>query len=185
MIISKPFGVVYVAVPKTASQSLSLLLDKRLKEGDVPYEAESIHDFHATLHEAEQLTALPLENYWSFAFVRNPFDRFVSYCAGHVDGFSFDPGTALRHAVVLAQQGENRWLMPQTAFIEGVSKVYRFEQMNEAVADIAERLQVDLDELPRVNVSEREPYRGYYDPELKAAVAEIYRSDLLNLDYRF
>lgn len=185
MIISKPYGVVYVAVPKTASQSLSLMLDRHLKHGDVPYTAESMHDWHASLHEAEAVTELPLENYWSFAFVRNPFDRFVSYCAGHIDGFEFDPGFALWRGVEEARQGENRWLLPQTYFIEGVSKVFRFEQMNEAVADLADRLQIDLGEVPRVNVSERQPYRGYYDAALRAEVTSIYRGDLLNLDYRF
>ncbi|MGH8053581.1 MAG: sulfotransferase family 2 domain-containing protein [Stenotrophomonas sp.] len=185
MIISKPYGVIYVAVPKTASQSLSLLLDRRLKADDVPYEAESMCDFHATLREAEAVTHLPLENYWSFAFVRNPFDRFVSYCAGHLDGFAINPGATLWHALELARQGENRWLVPQATFIEGVSKVYRFEQINEAIADIADRLQIDLDELPRVNISDREPYRGYFDTDLKGAVSEFYRGDLLNLDYRF
>lgn len=185
MIISKPHGVIYVAIPKTASQSMSLLLERHLKEEDCPYEAESLHDFHASLEEAKEITALPLENYWSFAFVRNPFDRFISYCAGHVDGFHTDPGTAIAQALEQAREGTNRWLLPQSYFLEGVRKVYRFEQLNEAVIDLSNRLEIDLLEAPRINVSEREPYAGYYNEELKAAVAEIYMSDLLNLDYRF
>lgn len=186
MIISKSKGVIYVAVPKTGSQSLSLLLERRLKAADeCPYEAEAMHDFHASLAEAKEITPLPLQNYWSFAFVRNPYDRFISYCAGHVNNFHVDPANAIALALEQAQQGRNRWLLPQSYFLHGVRKVYRYEQMNEALADLSKRLELDLSDLPRINVSEREPYAGYYDDALREAVGEVYRSDLLNLDYEF
>lgn len=186
MIISKTYGVVYVAIPKTASQSLSSLLEQRLKEpGEGTLEEEVLHDWHASLDEAKEVSALPLENYWSFAFVRNPFDRFVSYCAGHVPGFDLDPGNVLRQTVHEAQRGENRWLLPQIHFLNGVRRIYRFEHLNEAIDDLARRLEVDLSNVPRLNVSERESYAGYYDDDLKQAVADLYATDLLNLDYRF
>jgi hypothetical protein len=185
MIISKPYGVIYVAVPKTASQSLSLLLEGALKVEDCPYVAESMHDFHATLNEAIEVTDLPLEHYWSFAFVRNPFDRFISYCAGHVDGFNNDPGNAMVRALEEARAGDNRWLLSQRQFVEGVTQVYRYEELNAAVADIAARLEIDLSEAPRLNASERQGYRGYFTDQMRADIAEIYASDLSYFDYRF
>lgn len=186
MIISKTHGVVYVAVPKTASQALSSLFEQKLKGSDEGVRAEEqLNDWHASLDEAKEISELPLENFWSFAFVRNPFDRFISYCAGHVPNFDIDPGNVLRQTVFEARNGENRWLLPQMYFLNGVRRVYRYEYMNEAVADIAKRLDLDLGAVPRVNVSDREGYAGYYDDELKQAVAEVYAGDLLNLDYRF
>ena len=186
MIISKPFGVVYVAIPKTATQSLSFALEQQLKGDDVPYAAESLHDWHATFNEAVESTPeLPLNNYWSFGFVRNPFDRFISYCAGHVEGFNVAPQQAIQQALEEARAGENRWLLPQVNYLDGLRKVYRYEQFNEAVVDIEKRVGISLGEVPRLNVSEREPYRGYYDDALKDAISELYKNDLYTLDYRF
>lgn len=185
MIISKPHGVIYVAIPKTASQSLSLMLEQALKQDDVPYPAESMHEWHATLEEAKEVTDLPLAHYWSFAFVRNPFDRFISYAAGHVEGFNLDPGTALAAALEEAKSGTNRMLLPQTQFLDGVKTLYRFEHMAEAIEDITARLGVELGTLPKINTSERGGYAGYYDDELRLAVADLYKRDLRDLDYRF
>ena len=69
-IISRKYRFVWLANPKVASRSITAALLGADPDAEVVYE-NSIFDIHARYPETR--------GYYSFAFVRNPFDRAISY----------------------------------------------------------------------------------------------------------
>jgi len=88
----KPFNAVYVEIPKVACTSLKVAIAQLLgidlggADGD-PHQV----DFPSIDYNTNPSTLFP--GYFSFAFVRNPWDRLVSCyrdkVAGEVDGFTY------------------------------------------------------------------------------------------------
>lgn len=184
MIILPDQNAVFVGVPRTASKSMSQWLERGLREpGASPFPVESLHDWHATLSEAVDLSNYPLFRMWSFAVVRNPFDRLVSQCAMNDPNFAVNP----RESLLVALDAEpTRWTLPQTYFTDGVTQVYRFEELPVSIAALRERLGIpDHVGFEREHETDREPYRVYYDGELRARVLDRYASDFAAFDYRF
>lgn len=193
MLLLTPLAACFVCVPKTGSQAISAHLEAHARqERDYElhsYDVESLHDWHASLEETEASGLLPYSVYdlWSFAVVRNPYDRLVSYCAAEDPEFAHAPRYSLHQHLDLLEQGvAPRWLWPQVHFTAGVKTLYRFEDLATAARDINTRLGIAPDvPLPVLNESSRERYPVYYDSELRARVAELYRQDLHAFDYRF
>lgn len=184
MIILPEQNAVFVGIPRTGSMAMSRWLERAFRDGmGSPYPVESLHDWHATLSEAVDDSGFPLFRMWSFAVVRNPFDRLVSWAAMSDPDFAFDPRGALLR---LLQAEPTRWTLPQVYFTDGVSQVYRFERLQEAVDDLRERLGVPADVLfPTEHETEHEQYRVYYDKELRELVMARYADDFAAFNYRF
>ena len=190
MLIIPEHAFCFVCVPKTGSQSMARHLEDSLRnERSRTFSVESLNDWHATIDEVEATGQLPFSLYdmWSFAVVRNPFDRLVSFCAFEDTEFEVNPQRSMNNALQLViDDVAPRWLWPQKYFTAGVKKVYRFEELPAAVREINERLNIDLDtKLKLVNESARERYQAYYDSELKSLVETVYAEDLATFDYRF
>lgn len=184
MLILPDQNAVFVAVPRTASKSMTQWLERALRSGGAPLgEAESLHDHHASLGEAVDVSGWPLFRMWSFCVVRNPFDRLVSWAAMSDPAFSFDPRASLE---ALLDAEPSRWTLPQVYFADGVTQVYRFEELDRAVADLQQRFEIDESfQFLHEHETDREPYRRYFDGELRAEVQRRYAADFEAFGYRF
>lgn len=206
MIISARHKFIFVAIPKTGTHAVRRALREHMGPDDLeqvglfvqkkfPFpELARLQHGHLSLEQVRPY--LPPEEFGSFfkfAFVRNPFDRFVSYCAfmtraqGH---FEKDPQMVMRQMIeqppwqhVLFQQ--------QHSFITGADGqlltdyVGRVEEMQDSYDEIARRIAIPTVELERVNTSSRRDYREYYDQALIEGVARLYARDLELFDYEF
>lgn len=132
--------------------------------------------------------------YLKFAFVRNPFDRYVSYCAFVTrddGGFERDPRGVMRHFMFNDRPTDHLLFHPQHTFVVDETGslltdiVGRVEQMQFSYDEICQRLGVPSTQLERVNASRRGDYRRYYTPELAEEVAAYYRRDLEMFGYDF
>lgn len=153
---------------------------------------------HATAREVLALLPPECTSYFSFAFVRNPWDRMVSiFChkdpnlvmhaaAAGIDLHSFSFDQFLDKAPALTHVH----LLPQAKFIydeRGISLVDflgRFERLDRDFAVVKERLRIDA-ELPWDNRSSHEDYRNYYNGPRRQRVAELYREDIEAFGYEF
>ncbi|TBR13633.1 MAG: sulfotransferase [Lysobacter sp.] len=207
MIISHLHRFIFVPVPKTGTHSIRQALREHLGEGDLeqvglfvkkrfPY-AELARVGHGHLGLEDVRTHVGddvVENYFSFAFVRNPFDRFVSYCAFMTrqhGAFEQDPKATMRRILFDLRPVDHVHFQPQATLLTGkdgalnVSRIGRSESMQQDYDAICSHLGIPSSRLDRVNTSQRGDYRQYYDDELIAGVTELYRRDLELFGYGF
>src|SRR5262245_15508620 len=134
------------------------------------------------------------EQYFSFAFVRNPWDWMVSLYA-----YLLNTPSHRHHERIVAMSGLREYIefeigrgkRSQHEFIcdqDGrvmVDYVGRFESLQEHFADVCRHLGVAAD-LPHVNGSAHRDYRRYYkDHATINLVAEHFQKDIELLGYTF
>lgn len=206
-IISHQHRFVFVAVPKVASHSIRFALRPCLNDNDEEQvslfvrkrierpEFSRVEHGHQLAREIRDALGSDVwSRYVSFAVVRNPWARFVSYVAfmmRHTDLFASDPQAAMRRVLANPQNQSPVHFRAQADFVTDESGVVMVSHLLRA-----ESLQSDFDalckalSLPQLaletrNASEHRDYREYYDADLKQRVAERYRIDIDLFGYRF
>lgn len=206
MIISHRHKFIFFAVPKTGTHSVRQALRSHLGAEDLeqvglfvqkrfPFpEFKDIPHGHLTVRQIEPvLGAETFRSYFKFAYVRNPYDRFISLCAfrGRGGEFKADPVGFMKSIARGPSPLGHLLYWPQTAFLSGESGelamdfIGRTETMQGSYDEICDRLGLPKTVLARANSSEHRPYREYYDEELERFVSQFYRADLEKLGYEF
>lgn len=207
MIISQQHQFVFVAIPKTGTHSVRQALREHMHADDLeqvglfvnkrfPFEELSgIRHGHISLQQIRPLIGEEdFTRYVKFAFVRNPFDRFVSYCAfmTRANGaFAKDPQRVMRHILFDAPPTDHVLFQPQHSFLVDADgsmladEVGRVEQMQASYDSICKRIGIPSAQLGQVNSSSRGNYRDYYDQVSIDGVTERYGRDLELFDYQF
>lgn len=206
MIISTRHQFIFVAIPKTGTHSVRQALREQMGPEDMEQvglfvqkslpipDLAKIRHGHLTLSQLRpHLDADTFDNFFKFAFVRNPFDRFVSYCSfvtRQKGQFDRNPRAVMEHFVAnppwdrILFQPQHQFLIDEQGKLL-TDYVGRVEQMQESYDAIAQRIGIPTAPLERVNSSRRADYRGYYDQELIDGVAKLYARDLELFGYSF
>ncbi len=133
-------------------------------------------------------------DYFKFAFVRNPFDRFISYCAfatSREGSFARDPKRVMRHFLFTAPPLQHIIFRPQHLFLTDpdgsllADRLGKVETMQSDYDGICAQIGVATSPLDHANRSRRGDYRDYYDQELIDGVAKIYARDLELFGYDY
>ncbi|WP_369928829.1 sulfotransferase family 2 domain-containing protein [Xanthomonas sp. NCPPB 2632] len=113
--------------------------------------------------------------FFTYSFVRNPWERMVSLYEYHrsvqygifqkmnlshtlARQYNFDEWIAINQAKIR----QSNWFgMPQAHWMDGVTRVYRFEDFDAAFKDISERMNKKVT-TPHINRSNRSSYQDYY-----------------------
>jgi len=207
MIVSHSHRYIFAAIPKTGTHSVRQALREHLGPDDIeqvglfvnkrfPFpELAQVEHGHIGLAQVRPfLGEDTFARYFKFAFVRNPFDRFVSYCAfmtRHDDAFNRAPQHVMRHILFEARPTKHVLFQPQhSMLVDEDGKllsdyVGRVEEMQASYDSICERIGIPSRPLDQVNPSRRGDYRHYYTPDLVEGVAEFYRRDLELFGYGF
>jgi hypothetical protein len=207
VIISHQHRFVFVAIPKTGTHSVRQALRAHMGPDDLeqvklfvdkqfpwPELARLIHG-HISLQQVRpHLGEEAFGSYLKFAFVRNPFDRFVSYCAfvTREDGsFARDPKGVMRRFLFTQPPLGHLLFKPQHSFLVAADGALltdmlgRVEDMQGSYDAICARIGIASAPLGRANSSSRGDYRDYYDQELIDGVARLYARDLALFGYDF
>lgn len=208
MIVSHRHRFIFAAVPKTGTHSVRQALREQLGDEDVeqvglfvdkrfPWaELAAIRHGHLALRQVRpHLGEAVFAAYFKFAFVRNPFDRFVSYCAFMLrdrEVFQHRPQHVMRHFLFAQPPEDHILFQPQASLLvddDGrtllTDAVGRVEDMQGSYDAICARLGVASRPLDRVNESRHGDYRQYYDQALIDGVAARYARDLELFGYTF
>ncbi|HIK31249.1 MAG TPA: sulfotransferase family 2 domain-containing protein [Oscillatoriales cyanobacterium M59_W2019_021] len=137
---------------------------------------------------------------FTFAFVRNPWDKVVSHYCYRVKTNQTNLGTNpidFTDWVKLAYGDRNpeyydkpKMFMPQSDWIVDnsgeilVDFVGRFESLEGDFKVVCDRLNRNV-ELPHKKKSERRSYQSYYDRESQEIIAEWFREDIDRFGYQF
>lgn len=206
MIVSAQHKFIFVAVPKTGTHAVSQALREHLgprdleqvglfvqKQFPVAQLAQLKHG-HISLQQVRPfLKPEQFDAFFKFAFVRNPFDRFVSYCAfmtREQGQFDRNPQAVMRQ-VLASPPHQHILFQPQHGFVTGADgalltdHIGRVEQMQQSYDEICGRIGIPSRPLEKVNASRRRDYREYYDQALVYGVANLYARDLELFGYEF
>ncbi|MEO8458945.1 MAG: sulfotransferase family 2 domain-containing protein [Dokdonella sp.] len=207
MIISHSHKFIFVAVPKTGTHSVRQALRPSLDQNDLeqvglfvqkrlPFpELSDLGHGHLSAQQIRPvLGEKRFASYFKFAFVRNPFDRFVSYCAfmsRQSDVFETQPQVFMRHVLRDMQPTAHILFRPQHEFLcdhEGsllMNFVGRVEHLQRDYDAICNQTGIASTALGQVNASKHRSYVDYYDDELIGLVGDLYQRDIELFGYRF
>ncbi|MFV1985834.1 MAG: sulfotransferase family 2 domain-containing protein [Gemmatimonadota bacterium] len=137
---------------------------------------------------------------FSFAFVRNPWDKAVSHYHYRVKTGQMGLGDTPVpfDEWVIRAYGEHdpayydqpRMFMPQYQWLSGpsgnsmVDFVGRFERLHDDFAEVCRRIDVDAS-LPHLKKSKHRDYRDLYSTECRDVIARVFEGDLERYDYEF
>jgi len=207
MIISFRHKFIFIAVPKTGTHAVRQALREHMAPEDweqvglfvtktfpIP-ELAAVRHGHLTLQQVRPyLQRDDFDGFYKFGFVRNPFDRFVSFCSFMTrKGGSFDrnPQAVMHHFLFVDPPHGRIHYQPQHIFFEDdqgrivADQVGRVEEMQSSYEEACRRIGIPARALDKVNASRRGDYRAYYTPQLKDAVARLYARDLELFGYEF
>lgn len=173
-------------------EQVALFADKRFPWPDLA----ALEHGHLSLRQVRpHLGQDTFEHYFKFAFVRNPFDRFVSYCAFMLRGedvFRQRPRDAMRYFLFRAPPEQHILFQSQASLLlddDGktllTDMVGHVEDMQTSYDAICRRIGIPTRPLARVNGTEHGDYRQYYDRDLVDGVAARYAQDLALFGYTF
>jgi hypothetical protein len=205
MIISHKYKFIFTAIPKTATHAIRFALRPHLGEEDLeqvglfikkafPFkETAGIPHGHIKCKEIKPLLTPEIwDNYFKFAIVRNPYDRFVSYCAFtnlNNPDFVKNPQSYMYRALLDKKTHKSLWFIPQHEYItneEGeliVDYVGRQEELENSYQHVCEKLNIPFQQLDKINASSHKPYQEYFNDELTEMVYEYYKTDFINFNY--
>jgi hypothetical protein len=206
MIISGQHRFIFVAIPKTGTHAVRQALREHMGPQDmeqvglfvnrrmpIPDLAKIGHG-HLSLEQVRPyIRPEDFDGFFKFAFVRNPFDRFISYCAFMTrehGQFEKNPQAVMRHFID-NPPWQHILFQPQHGFVTGADGqtltdyLGRVEEMQASYDEAARRIGIPSSPLERVNASSRRDYRDYYDQALTDGVAKLYGRDLELFGYEF
>ena len=208
MIISHRHRFIFFAIPKTGTHAVRRALRVHLGPEDMeqvgmfeqrvlPYpEIAALRHGHISARQIRPVLGDAIfTSYFKFAFVRNPFDRFVSYCSfvtRKTGDFERDPRGTMKYVIKELRPLGHILYRPQFEFLIGddgtlqMDMLCRQETMQASYDAACARIGIASARLERVNATTQRPsFREYYDDELIALVSDLYRDDLSLFGYTF
>jgi len=179
MIVSHKYKFVTIDIPKTATTSINAAMGQFIHENDISVSiSQKIGMRHATYEKC--IAKFPSsKNYFSFVFVRNPWDRMLSFWffkKGKIDvNMSFKE--------FLSRYNHS----DQYSYIEGFgnnSFIGRFENLQQDFNIVCDKIGIPQQQLPHANKTKHKHYTEYYDDETREIVAERYARDIEYFGYK-
>ena len=180
---------IFLHIPKTAGVSINKALGRH-----------ALHPRHGGASVAIDLYGQEAwDNAFTFCFVRNPWDRMVSWhhfrkSKGHKNPrlahqtleemlIEFQTHSYIKYHWYTPSDPQCNWID-----IDGeqvVDFIGRFENLHEDFGKICEKLEATNVKLKHHNKSKRKHYAQYYTKETRDMVAEMYLKDIERFGYTF
>lgn len=192
---------IFIHIPKNAGTSITHWLVDELDGIETSGPVYSIPEEQKEkykLHQNEKhrtLSQYPnYEDYYSWAIVKNPFDRFVSMYhwtqrfkkryrnITWEDWLKISVSDKREEAFEFFRNSQCQFISDYSG--EEISKIIRFENLQEGLKEIANKLDIPLI-LPHENKSTRKPYQEYYDKKSIDVVANLFADDIEYFGYTY
>jgi hypothetical protein len=205
MLISESKSFLFVHVQKTAGTSLAEILKPHAlnpasgRMNKLASDLGLVRDWrkfhfrkHANLRKAQSVIPAPVyDGLFKFAFVRNPWERLVSWyqyvqrTPSHED---CRPGETFADFAARFLEKPRRaqwWMIEDRNGGMGLDYVGRFENLNDDIAHLCQRIGIKAQILPHRNKMADKDYRTFYDDRLALAVKNTWAREIDAFGYTF
>ena len=183
MIISPKYKFVFIATPKTGSTTIHKTLLNCVKDKNLINESK-VHLGSKHKSCPKLIEQYPqYKDYFKFAFVRNPWDRVVSWYSKKKD-----TNTISVSFKKFLSDYEYLWArLDQTAykFTKGCDFIGKTENIQQDFDIICDKIKIPKQKLLRKNKSKHKHYTKYYNEETRQIVAKKYAKDIEYFGYEF
>jgi hypothetical protein len=190
LVISHKSKYVYYSIPKTATISIKKYLEKYTSIDIGSIKLENGYDIE---YNDEW------NNYYQFAFVRNPWDRLLScfldktkQCIGKSWALeyykiyydcSFEEFIEQLNGKNIVYDGH---LMPQTMLINNyINFIGKFENLSQDLSIVQNMLSLPKEDIPYENATCHEHYSQYYNKSTRDKIYYLYKEDIERFNYEF
>ena len=199
MIVSHRHRFIFFAVPRTGTHAVRAALEPLLGEDDwqqqsltaqrrLPVAALArLQHGHISLRQAQaSLPEAMWRGYFKFAFVRNPYDRFVSVGAmlnKRNSGYAGNEAGFMKRALLVPRFRQRVLVRPQADLLAdangdlGMDFTGRYETLQASFSEACRRIGLPEGTLQRTNAATHRPFAACYDDELLQAVTDFYQAD--------
>lgn len=188
--INNQYNCIFIHIPKTAGTSILDRFNDKLK---------SQVKAHWVVYDTNKVL-----NYYTFTFIRNPWDRFVSEYVWRCQrapwgkkkkDISFNTCCKMfingeLDTIYPVKQRIHLWdqlnvIEHAVGSIENVNYIGRFETIEHDFNTICSEIGMKYKKLPHINKSNHKHYTEYYDDETRDIIAEKYVRDIEYFGYKF
>jgi len=205
MLISESKSFLFVHVQKTAGTSLAdILKPHALHPADghlnkLASDLGLVRDWrkfhfrkHANLRKAQSLIPAPVyDSLFKFGFVRNPWERLVSWyhyvqkTPSHEDCRSGETFADFAARIMEKPRRAQWWMIEDRSGGMGLDFVGRFENLNDDIAHLCQRVGIEPQTLPYRNKMADKDYRMFYNDRLVLAVKNTWTREIDAFGYTF
>lgn len=197
MLISDTLKCVFIHIAKTGGSSVEKVLkkyDKKIR--DIKIAPRGRHMFLRDLKEAggEDFDDSRYNDYFKFAFVRNPYERLLSgylmcqqfplapeeYCVRRYSFHEFIAQKIFTNMIIATKQTD--YILEDGICI--VDFVGRYENLKKDFKKVAAQLGIPS-ALPHINATMHKHYSAYYNEKTKDIVMQFFQEDIDYFGYQF
>lgn len=192
MIVSDQAKVLFLHIPRTGGTSINNLLLSALPD------AKPVLLQHDNAQTAPPAFFRQYADYFKFSFVRNPWERLLSWYSLALSGRRYDGNPPLsfeafydRYEEDCVRSGRKRFFFNQLDYLVDksgemvVNKVGRYENYEQDLANILTEQNIPFPSIPHINTTAHPHYRSFYSLGLQRWVAKRCQKDIDFFGYRF
>ena len=187
--ISDGHKFIFIHIPKTAGTSLCNIFLK--EKAYIHTKKGRYYQSHVSVKDLEITNSDELDKYFTFSFVRNPWDIMVSwYKFRKCRNLSFD-----KFLTEYKIKNKYTYWLPETLYQTDflldendnplVDFIGRFENLQQDFNIICDKIGIPHQKLPHKNKTKHKHYTEYYDDETRQIVAEKFAKDIEYFGYEF
>jgi hypothetical protein len=191
MIISHELKFIFIHIQRTGGNTVINLLKHQLKE-----KVEIISQ-HGNAKTAELSLLEDYKDYFNFTFIRNPWDRILSWYLliyQHENNNMDKERSQFEKFIELdlaAAKGDKDFHYNQLDYISNekgnilINKCYRFDNFEEEVSAMLKDLGLLQMAIPRLNLSLMTNYRDYYTVKSRELINQKCKRDIAYFGFEF
>lgn len=186
--------ILFIHVPKTGGSTIRFILKKKYPSAKIisdQWKHSSINDY---IKEGYNI-----DDYFKFAFVRNPWDRLLSNYFFRIQLLQSEVTASVRFRdwVINSKTRKGHSFLDtgemyktQLSYMtlnktQKVDFIGRYENLQQDWNFICDQLQIKKQKLPHKNKSSHSSYMNYYSEDTVNIVGEYFKEDVENFGYKF